>query len=216
MGQFGVVGLGNFGYSLATALFKLGHQVLAIDENSKKIELIKDKVTHAVVADVRDRDVLSEFLSSNIDAVIVSLGHRLEASILVTLYLKHLGIKRIIVKAINEDHGQVLELIGASEVIYPEKEVATRLAQRLTIPNLIEHIPLAPEYSIVEMASPDNFVGKLLRELQLRSRYGVQVIAIKDVLLNTFDLIPGGNVKIKPDTVLVLIGKESDINKLRV
>lgn len=216
MGQFLVIGLGNFGHNVAVSLFEGGHEVLAVDLNNKKIEQIKGKVTQAVVANVKDKEALSEFLSSDVDAAIVSLGDKLEASILTTLYLKDLGIKRIIVKAINDDHGQILRLIGATEVIYPEKEEATRLAQRLTIPNLIEHIPLASEYSIMEIAAPDNFVGKSLKELQLRSKYNVEVIAIKDVLLDTLHLIPGADVKIKPDSVLIVIGKEPDINKLKV
>ena len=216
MGQFVVIGLGNFGYNVAVSLFEQGHQVLAIDSNNKKIEQIKDKVTQAVVTNVKDKETLSEFLSSDVDAAIVSLGDKIEASILTTLHLKDLGIKRIIVKAINDDHGQILKLIGAMEVIYPEKEEAVRLAQRLTSPNLIEHIPLASEYSIMEMAVPDKFIGKSLKELQLRSKYDVEVIAIKDVLQDTLHLIPGADVKIKPDSVLIVIGKEPDINKLKM
>ncbi len=216
MGQFVVIGLGNFGYNVAVSLFEQGHQVLAIDSNNKKIEQIKDKVTQAVVTNVKEKEALSEFVSSDVDAAIVSLGDKIEASILTTLHLKDLGIKKIIVKAINDDHGQILKLIGAMEVIYPEKEEAVRLAHRLTKPNLIEQIPLASEYSIMEMAVPDKFVGKSLKELQLRSKYKVEVIAIKDVLQDTLHLIPGADVKIKPDNVLIVIGKEPDINKLRV
>ncbi|MDD5454254.1 MAG: TrkA family potassium uptake protein [Candidatus Ratteibacteria bacterium] len=216
MGQFVVIGLGNFGYYVAVTLFEAGNQVLAIDANSKKIEQIKDKVTQAVVINVKEKEVLSEFVSSDIDAAIVSLGDNIEASILSTLYLKELGVKKIIVKAVNDEHGQILKMIGAMEVIYPEKEEAFRLAKRLISPNLIEHIPLAPEYSIMEIAVPDKFVGKSLKELKLRSKYNVEVIAIKDVLQDTLVLIPEADVKIKPDSVLMVIGKEEDINKLKV
>ncbi len=216
MGQFVVIGLGNFGHNVAISLFEQRNQVLAIDANSKKIEQIKDKVTQAVVVNVKEKEALSEFISNDIDAAIVSLGDKIEASILTTLYLKELGVKKIIVKAINDDHGQILKLIGAMEIIYPEKEEAVRLARRLTIPNLIEHIPLASEYSIVEIAVPDNFVGKSLKELRLRSKYNVEVIAVKDVLQDTLHLIPEADVKIKPDSVLMVIGKEVDINKFKV
>jgi len=216
MGQFVVIGLGNFGYNVAVSLFEQNNEVLAIDVNSKKIEQIKDKVTQAVAANVKEKDALSEIINSDIGAAIVSLGDSIEASILATLYLKELGVKKIIVKAINDDHGQILKLIGASEVIFPEKEEAVRLAQGLTSPNLIEHIPLASDYSIMEIAVPDKFVGKSLKELQLRSKYNVEVIAIKDVLQDTLVLIPGADVKIKPDSVLIVIGKEKNINKLRV
>jgi trk system potassium uptake protein TrkA len=216
MGQFVIIGLGNFGYHVAVSLFEQNNEVLAIDANSKKIEQIKDKVTQAIAANVKEKDVLSEFINSDIDAAVVSLGDSIEASILATLYLKELGVKKIIVKAINDDHGQILKLIGAMEVIYPEKEEAVRLAQRLTVPNLIENIPLAPEYSIMEIAVPDEFIGKSLKELRLRSKYNVEVIAIKDVMHDILVFIPGADVKIKPDNVLIVIGKEVDINKLRV
>lgn len=216
MGQFVVIGLGTFGFNIATALSELGHEVLAVDSDTKKIEQIKDKVTQVVLADVGDKKALSEFISDNIDVAIVSLGDRMEASILATLYLKDLGVKKIIVKAVNERHGQILKSIGAAEIIYPEKDVAISLAKSLTIPNLIDHIPLAPEYCIVEIAIPDHFIGKSLEELQLRSKYNVEVIAIKDVLSDTFHLIPRVDFKIKPDNALIIIGKESDINKLKV
>jgi len=216
MGQFVVIGLGNFGYNVAVTLFEGGHQVLALDANSKKIEQIKDRVTQAIVANVKEKEALSEFVNNDIEAAIVSLGDKIEASILTTLHLRDLGIKKIIVKAINDDHGQILKLIGAMEVIYPEKEEAVRLAKRLISPNLIEQIPLASEYSIMEMAVPDNFIGKSLKEIQLRSKYKVEVIAIKDVLQDTLQLIPGADVKIKPDNVLIVIGKEPDINRLKI
>ena len=216
MGQFVIIGLGNFGYHVAVTLFEQRNQVLAIDANSKKIEQIKDKVTQSIVANVKEKEALSEFINDDIDAAIVSLGDKIEASILTTLYLKDLGVKRIIVKAVNDDHGQILGLIGATEIIYPEKDEAVRLAQKLTMPNLIEQIPIASEYSIMELAVPDNFIGKSLKELQLRNKYGVEVIAMKDVLQDVFHLIPGADVKIKPDSVLVVMGKEADIKKLRV
>ena len=215
MGQFVVIGLGNFGFNVASALSKLGHQVLAIDLRSKKVEKIGDIVTQAVVADTRDKEVLSEYMTDDVDAVIVGIGDNIEASTLTVLYLKDLKVKRIIAKAMSDDHGEILRLIGATEVIYPEKDEATRLAERLSIPNLIEHIPLAPEYSIVEIASPDSFIGKTLGELQLRRKYNIEIIAIKNVLLNTFDLIPGAGFKILADTALVIIGKKSEISKLK-
>lgn len=216
MKQFIVIGLGNFGFNVASDLAKLGHQVLAIDSSSKKIEEIKDKVTQAVVADAKDKKVLSEFVSDDVDAVIVGVGDNIEASTVVVLYLKELGAKRIIAKAMNDDHGEILKSIGANEIIYPEKDVATRLAERLTTPNLIEHIPLAMEYSIAEIACPDKFIGKTLKELQLRNKYDVEVIAVKEVLLDKFHLIPKADFKIGADIALIVIGKKEDIDRLRL
>lgn len=216
MKEFVVIGLGNFGYNLAIALSSLQHEVLVIDANEKKVEEIKDRVSCAVAADARDKKVLSEFVSDTTDAVIVSLGDDITSSVLAVLHLKNLGIKNIIAKALNINHGKILEAIGTTEVIYPEKEVAIRLAARLTTKNLIEYIPMADEYSIMEIAVPDNLVGKTLGELKLRNRYGVEVIAVKDVMLDRFYLIPKADFKISADSALVIIGKNSDINKMKI
>lgn len=216
MKQFVVIGLGSFGFNLATALAKDGHEVLAIDSDERNIEAIKDRVTHAVMADATDKKVLSEFVSTDADAVIVGLAENMEASTLVTLYLRDLRMKGIIVKALSDDHAKVLKAVGATEIVYPEKDVALRLAERLSTPNLIEHLPLTPEYSIVEITPPEPFLGKTLRELQLRKEFGVIVIAVKDVLSNTFHLIPDTDYEIKPNSALVIIGRAENIDKLRI
>lgn len=215
MKQYVIIGIGSFGLNLAVTLAELGNEVLVIDNNKKKIDQIKDKVAYAVIADATDKDVLSEFIKDSVDAVIVGLGDNMEANILTTLHLKDLGIKRIIAKAMSEDHGKILRAIGVTDIVYPEKDVAIRLAKELTDPNLIEHIPLAPEYSIATIASPDKFVGKTLKELQLRNKYNVEVIAVKDVLSDTFHLIPDANFKIPHDSALLIIGEKSNIDRLR-
>lgn len=214
MKQFIVIGLGNFGYNIAIALSELGHHVLVIDSNRKKIEQIKDQVTHAIIGDATDKELLAEFITDSIDAVIVSLGSNMEANILVTLYLKDLKVKRIIAKAVSDDHGKILTAIGAHQIVYPERDVAIRMAKELTNPNLIEHIPLAPEYSIVTIAAPHKFVGKTLKELQLRNKYGVEVIAVKDVLTDKFYMIPGADFRIGNDNALLIIGEKSNIDKM--
>ncbi len=216
MKQFVVIGLGSFGFNLAVALSEKEHQVLAIDLDERKIEMIKERVTHAVVADVTDKNVLSEFVNPDIDAVIIGLNQSMEASTLATLYLRDLGVKEVIVKAVSDDHAKILRAIGATEIIFPEKDVAVRLAERLSTPNLIEHLPLTPEYSIIEITPPDNFVGKTLKDLELRKEYGIVVIAVKDVLSNTFDLIPGGDFEVQENSALMIIGKKSDIDKLEL
>ncbi|PIQ89919.1 MAG: potassium transporter TrkA [Candidatus Omnitrophica bacterium CG11_big_fil_rev_8_21_14_0_20_42_13] len=216
MEQFMVIGLGNFGFNVASALSEAGKQVIAVDVNSKKAEEISDKVRKAVTADIRDRKALAELVSANkIDAAIISLGNRLEASILATVYLKELKVARIIAKASNEDHGTILQAVGANEVIFPEREIANKLARRLVKPNLIDYIPMAEEYGIVELCVPDDFIGKTLMELQLRNKYRVEVIAIKNVLSDKFTIVPGGNYKIEPDTVMVIVGKNEYIEKIK-
>jgi len=215
MKQYIVIGAGNFGANLAITLCEQGSQVLVIDQNKKKIDQIKDKVTHAVIADATDKDVLEELVKGSVDAVIVGLGDNMEANILTTLHLRDMKVKRIIAKAISEEHGKILRAIGVTDVVFPEKDVAIRMAKELIDPNLIEHIPLAPEYSIATIASPDKFVGKTLKELQLRNKYNVEVIAIKDVLSDAFYMVPGADFKIPPDSALLVIGEKVSIDKLR-
>ena len=215
MKQFVIIGLGSFGLNLAAILSQEGHEVLALDLDEKKIDTIKERVTLAVVADAADKNILAKFVSKEADAVIVGMDN-MEASVLATLYLRDLGIKEIIVKAMSDDHAKVLKAVGATEIVYPEKDVAIRLADRLSTPNLIEHLPLTPEYSIVEITPPDTFLGKTLKELQLRKEFGIIVIAVKDVLSNRFQLIPDADFEVKPNSVLMVIGKKKDIDRLKV
>lgn len=215
MNQYVVIGIGNFGYGLAIELSRLGNHVMVIDPDKKKIEQIKDDVSHAVIADATDKEVLADLITDAVDAVIVSFSTNMEANILTTLHLKDLRVKKVIAKAASEDHSKILRAIGVNEVIFPERDFAVRVARELTTPNLIDHIPFAPEYSIVTVAAPDKFFGKTLKELQLRNKYGVEVIAVKDVLSDTFHLIPGADFRITPDSALLIIGERSSIDKLK-
>ncbi len=215
MGQYVVIGLGNFGFNTAVSLMKRGNEVLVIDSNAKRIEQIKELVTEAIIADAKEKSILQEFIQPDVDEVIVNLGDTIESSSLVTLYLKEMGVQQIIVKVVEEIHGTILKKLGANEIINPEKDSATRLAERLTAPNLIEHIPLAPEYSIVEIVVPDKFSGKSLKELQLRNKFNLEVIAIKDVLSEKFKLVPSADYKLEPDNVIIVIGKKDDLAKLK-
>ena len=176
MKQFVVIGVGRFGFNLAVALSKLNNQVIAIDIDKKKIEDIKEYVTEAVIADALDLRTLKEFIDKDVDTVVVATASDVGTSTLLVLYLKDLGVRRIIAKVRNEDHAKVLNALKVNEVIYPERDIAERLAESLTLSNLIAHIPLAPEYGIVEIVVPDNFVGKSLRELDLRRKYCYSVI----------------------------------------
>ena len=216
MGQYVVIGLGNFGFNAAVSLAEKGHEVLAMDSDPKRIDKIKDLVTEAIIADAKEKNVLKEFIQPSVDAVIVNLGDTIESSALTTLYLRELGIQYIIVKAVEEIQGTILSKLGATEIINPEKDTALRLTERLSKPNLLEHIPLEQDYSIVEVAVPDKFSGKTLKELQLRNKYHIEVIAIRDVLLDKFTMIPDANYKLQPDIVMLVLGKTKDIEKFKL
>lgn len=210
MKQFVIIGLGRFGSNLAISLSKLGNQVLAIDIDKKKVEAVKDVVTEAVIADALDLRTLREFIDDKVDTVIVATASDVGTSTLLVLYLKDLGVKHIVGKVRNADHAKILNALGVNEVIYPERDIAERLAENLTLSNLIAHIPLAPEYSMIEIAAPESFVGKTLRELDLRKRYGISVIGIKDVLMDNIDINPSPDSKLMPDSVLLILCKTEE------
>ncbi len=216
MKQFVVIGLGNFGFNVAQFLTSKGHQVLAIDCDQQKVDEISDFVTDAVVTDVKNFKVLKEFITPKIDAAIISTGQNLEASILVTHYLKDLKINHIIVKAVDENHAKILELMGADEIIRPERDMALFLAQRLTTPNLVEHIPLTAEYSIVEITAPEKYFGKSLRDIQLRAKFNLLVIAVRNILTDSLTLMPAADFIIKPDVILVIMGKMKDLDNFKL
>ena len=215
MKQFVVIGLGNFGFTVATRLHQIGHQVLAADSNTTRVEHIKDLVTQAVVIDAKDKNALAEVVTDVIDAAVVGLGDSVEASLLCVLYLKELGVKRIIAKAASDDHGRILESIGTSEVIYPERDAALRLAEKLNAPtSVIDYIELSPDYSIIDVATPDDFVGKTLKQLQLPKKQGILVIAVRNVMKSGIQLLPPADYTFEPDSIVTVIGRYADLNKL--
>lgn len=212
--KFAIIGLGKFGFYLARKLFENGHEVIAVDTNKEIVQEIKDYTTQAIIADATNKETLLSLGIDEVDTVIVSLGTRMDHSILVTLHLKELGLKDIVVKAITEDHRKILEIIGATTVIFPEKDMAEKLALNLSSHNLLEYLPLAPGFSIVELAPPNGFIGKTIKELQLRNVYGVQLIAVKELIPERVNLIPSPDAVIKESDILVLMGTDEALKKI--
>jgi len=210
-----VIGLGIFGYNIARTLFENGFEVVAIDKNKDIIQKIRDHCTKAVMADGTDQEILDEIGIGEDDIAIISFGEDLAAATLITLHLKQMKVKNIIVKAPNEDHKMILEKVGATDVIIPEKEAGKKLAKSLISPNVMDYIPLSDDYMIFEMAPPNSFLGKTIRELGLRAKYSIEVIAVRDVLSDSVHMVPQADFVIKDGEVLVVIGKESDINKIK-
>ena len=210
-----VVGLGIFGSQLARQLFEKGLEVIAIDKNRDVVQKIRDHSTKAVVADATDKDVLDSIGIDADDTVVISFGEDLSASTLLTLYLKEMKIREIIVKVPNEDYKRILLKVGASEAIIPEREMANKVARSIISPNVLEYLPISEDYTICELAPPTAFIGKSLAELDLRKRYQLQVIAIRDVLTGKMQLVPRAGSVLKDSDVLVIIGREEDIQRVK-
>jgi trk system potassium uptake protein TrkA len=212
--KFAVIGMGSFGANVARTLFERGNEVLAIDRDKDVIEATKNFATNAVTTEGAIKENLEVLGVREMDVVVVSLGHELEASVMTVLYLHELGVKRIVAKALSEDHAKVLEAVGATEVIYPEKDMAIRTALRLSSPDVIEYLPLVSGITIQEIAPPVKFIGKTLKQLDLTNKHGLQVIAIKEVISDRITFIPKADFVIKDSDILVIIGEEKRFSKL--
>jgi len=213
MARFGVIGLGNFGHHVAKTLYEEGHEVIAVDADREHVQKIKDFTTVALVGDAASKEFLVTHGFADLAAVVVSTGERSHIATLITLYLKELKVPRIVVKAISEDHGRILEKIGATDIIFPEKDMAIRAAKALSTPNIIEHIPLGEDFSITEIAPPRSFIGKSLVELDLRNRYRITVLGIRDVLTEEFTALPPAQRLIRDSDILVLAGRPEDVEE---
>jgi len=210
-----VIGLGIFGVNIVRELYEGGFEVYAIDKNKDAVQKVKDFSTKAIVADGTDKEVMELIGVQDDDTVIISFGEDLASSTLITLHMKQLKVKNIIVKAPNEEHKLILEKVGATDVIIPEKEIAGKVAKSIISPNVLDYLPLSDGYMIFEMAPPDSFFGKTIGELQLRNKYHIEVIAIRDVLLDRVHMVPQAGFVIKDGEVMVIVGKETDIRKIK-
>ena len=209
MKSFAVIGCGRFGATLARTLHSLGHEVMAVDLDEEIIQSISDEVTHAVSLDVMDEAALG---LSNFDVVVISIGSNLEASIMATIIAKELGAKRLIAKASSDFQGKVLQKIGADRVIYPERDMGIRVAHNLVSTNILEFIELSPDYGIIEITALDTWIGKTLAQLELPTKHGINIIAVKrDESIN---ITPESSFVIKEDDSLVVIASTTAINKI--
>ncbi|GMV80419.1 MAG: potassium transporter Trk [Planctomycetota bacterium] len=212
--QFVVLGLGKFGSEVARQMSADEFEVLAVDRDPDKVDELKDVVTRAAIADVTDPEALRSLGLDSFDAVVVALGGSLEASILTCLHLKDLGVKQIIAKVMSPQHERILRKLGIGRVIYPEYESAMRLAKHLGFQAVLDFLPLAPGFSLVEIAPSEDIVGKSLRDAEIRQKYGVQVVAIRSLVPEQWHLVPDPNMVIKDSDVLVVIGKDEDLKKI--
>ncbi|HEX9758232.1 MAG TPA: TrkA family potassium uptake protein [Nitrospiria bacterium] len=224
MRQFAVIGLGRFGYSVAETLIKKGFEVLAIDIDEAKIESVSDFATYAVQCDATDEKALKAVSTQNVDVAVVSIGENIEASILIVMTLKELGVKEIIAKAVTPTQGKVLQNLGVNRVIYPERDAAIRLAHSLIAPNILEHLELSPGYSIIEIPIPSKLVGKRLKDSEVRTHFNVNIIAIrrmnarlvkgKEVVEEEVNFNPSADETLHKEDILVVIGKEENLERI--
>lgn len=210
-----VIGLGIFGFNIAKDLYENGIEVIAVDKDKEMVQKIKDFSTKAVLADGTDKEVMESIGIQEDDTVIISFGENLAASTLITLHLKEMKVRNIIVKAPNEDHKRVLEKVGATEVIIPEREMADKVAKSIISPNILDYIPLSEDYTISEIVPPSSFMGKTIGELHLRTKHHIEVIAVRETLPERLTMVPRAEFVIKDSDVLVVIGKDKDIQKIR-
>ncbi len=215
MSSYAVIGLGNFGFALAKALFQGGNNVIAIDNNEDVVHRIMDFTTKAVKADATQKEILIDLGVRDVDVVIISLGEEMDTSILVTLHVKELKVPRIYAKAVTVEHGKVLEMMGVTDVIHPERDSAMRLAHQLMSPNVVDYLPFGPGFSIIEMAPPDSFLGKSIRDLGIRRHHHVEVLAVKELIPERIAFLPEPDFVLKDSDTMVLMGKDDDLEALQ-
>ena len=213
MKSYVVVGLGRFGSGVARELCRLGCEVLAMDVSNDLVSQLANDVTHAVVGDGQDKEVLRALGAGEFDCAVVAIGDDLAASVLATMNLKELGVPKIICKAHDETHRRVLEKLGADQVLIPEQEQAYRLARSLSSPNVLDYIELSDEYGIIEVPAPIIWNGKTLRELNVRAKLGVNILAIRRN--DSFTVSPDADFAIAQGDVMVVLGDSKALKKVQ-
>ena len=212
MKSYIIIGLGRFGFELAVRLYACGEEVLAIDRDEAIVNRIADRVTRAVVADAQDYDVLARLGADHVDRAVVAIGSDLGASALITMNLKTLKVPYVLCKAQNDTHKEILERLGANRVIIPERETADKLALGLTSTGIMEYIELSDEYGILEIHAPLKWAGRSIRELDLRSRFGANILATREG--EKLVIPPDIDRPVRRDDIFVVLGPYNPIKKM--
>lgn len=226
MRQFAVIGLGRFGSSVCQRLIEKGQQVLAVDIDEVKVQDVSEEVANAVCIDAADEKALKAVGIENVEVAVVAMGANLESSILITLILKELGVKEIVAKALSLEHKKILEKVGATRVVMPEKEMGVRLANSLISSGVLEYLDVSDEYGIAEVVPPSDFIGKSFQELDVRAKYGLNIIAVKRKVqrvdkkgktseVEKTNASPIASTIVRDGDILVVLGKNEDIEKFR-
>lgn len=211
MKQMVVIGLGQFGAHLARQLTKQSCEVLAVDRDESRVADLRDDVHRALIADATNMEALEAAVTSAVDEVAVCLGDHLEASVLCTLHLGEMGVKKILATAVNRDHANILKRVGAHEVIFPDLETAERTARRMANPHMLDYFPFAEEYRIMEVATPKQLVSQPLAGSGLRKTYRLFALAIKSGETGEYHFMPEGGHVLREGDVLIVLGREMDL-----
>lgn len=213
MRSYVVVGLGRFGQEIARLLSEMGCEVLAMDVRSELVQQIANDVTQAVVADARDKSVLKALGVQEMDCAVIAIGDDLASSVLATMNMKELGIPQVVCKAHDDTHRRVLERMGADRVVIPEKEYAARLAQSLASTNILDYIELSPDYGIAEVPAPATWHGKTLRELNVRAKLGLNILAVRRG--SGIDVSPAADFAVENGDIVVVLGNSAALEKVQ-
>ncbi len=211
--QFVVIGLGRFGSSVAKTLYELGNEVLAVDLDEQTIHDISEYTTHAVQADATDDENLTSLGISNFDVAIIGMGVNVQDSVMTTLLVKEAGVKYVIAKANTELHAKILYKIGADKVVFPERDTGVRVAHNLVSSNILDYIELSSDYSVAEMVSFKEWNGKTLQDLDMRVKYGINIIAVKRS--GKINISPPADFEIKDGDILVAVGDCKEIKNIK-
>lgn len=214
MKRFVVIGLGHFGSWAARSLYAQGYEVLAVERRGDLVDRYADQVSRGVVGDATDRELLEEVGAGDADAAVISTGGDLATSILATIALNDLGVEDIYVKVTSREAARAVDAFGVREAIFPEREVAERLAHRIPSETVLDYIPLTDEYSLQEIAIPEAWLGKTLRELALPREHGIQVVAVYDVLTEELDVVPDPDEPLKDSDIAIVAGRDDEVESM--
>lgn len=209
--QYAVFGLGKFGESVALELEQLGCEVVVVDNSIEKVQSVADMVSYAMCADIEEPEVIRSVGARNLDGVVIAVSESLETSIMATILSKEMGIPYVVAKAQNDLHATILKKVGADTIIHPEKEMGRRVARNLMSGNFADWIDLSPEYSLVEMKMPNSWTGKRLMDLQLREKFGINVVGVRkdgvvNVMVNPHDIL-------EEESMVIVIGSNKSLQK---
>lgn len=209
--QFLVIGLGRFGTSVCKELYKQGHDVIAVDENEEKIQDADTFTSRAIIADTTQEKTLKSLEPTNYDCVLVAIGDHIQESILTTLLLKELGVKKVWVKARNEQHHRVLEKIGADRIVHPELDMGIRIAHSLDSDKIIDYVEISPDHSILEMRATSKIAGQPLAKLNIRKKYKCNILGIKSN--GTLTITPMPDDTLNEGDVIIILGENKDLKR---